>query len=144
MSEKAKPGYGTLVHRGNGASPEAFEVLGEVGDIKGPNLDSEELDGTDQQSLGGFKEKVQGLRDGGTISFQINWLPETQSHQNLFADYYSGIPHTYRITFKGAGAFRFVCRAFVKSLPVESVIKGKRTSSVTLTVTGKPTLEQTA
>ena len=97
MSSSALLANGTLVKRGDAASPEVFTVVPEVRGINGPNLESPLVDATDQQSTG--REFIQGLIDFGELSFEMMYLV-TDATQNLVrSDHINRTKHNYRLEF---------------------------------------------
>lgn len=73
-------GYGALLAKGDGNSPQNFiSVLGIKG-ITGPNMTRDTIDTTDM-SGDGWRTFVGGLVDAGEVSFDANFLP-TDDTQN--------------------------------------------------------------
>lgn len=138
MSENAHPGFGVLLYRGDDANPQGFEIVGEIGDLSGPNLKRNILDGTDQQSPGGFMEKIAGLGDGGELSSTINFRPESRSHYNLVQDLRGGQPRNFRVSYPVTGKWGFKLRGIVVELNTKAQIKDKLTADLKIAVTGKP------
>jgi hypothetical protein len=84
----AHTGYGALLQRGDGASPENFVTILGVKSITGPNFQRGTHDTTtnDRAATSNFREFIGGLVDGGEISFDANFLPrdETQGQSTGF------------------------------------------------------------
>ena len=130
--------FGTLLKRGDGGSPENFTVIAEVGDIKPPafSVDTEEV--THQQSPGGFKEYVATLLDAGEVTFDLNFIPTDTSHQALLSDMQARVKRNYQVVFPEGTTWTF--SAFVTAFESDAPTGGKLSASVTLKVTGQPTL----
>jgi hypothetical protein len=78
-NSEASLGYGTKLLMGDGASPEVFAEVGEVGDFE--DSDSIELqEVTNHQSPNRKREYIAGLEDGAEISFPCNYIPSHATH----------------------------------------------------------------
>ena len=80
MAENPHIGAGSKLQKGDGASPENFvDVLG-IKSISGPGISRDAVETTDMQT-GGWKTFIGGLKDGGEVGFEANFLP-TDPTQN--------------------------------------------------------------
>lgn len=79
MPTSAIPGYGTLLKRGDGGSPETFTTVVEVTEFNPPEIELDTEDATSHDS-GGWKEVVGTLLSGGKIKAKINWRPTDPTH----------------------------------------------------------------
>tara|TARA_R110000824_G_scaffold212432_8_gene398659 strand:- start:3061 stop:3483 length:423 start_codon:yes stop_codon:yes gene_type:complete len=70
----AAAGLGSEFKLGTNASPIVYTKVAEVLSISGPEISAEEIDVTSLDSTGGFKEYITGLKDGGTVSIEANWI----------------------------------------------------------------------
>jgi predicted secreted protein len=79
----AHTGFGALLLKGDGASPENFVAVMGVKSMTGPSISRDTHDTTDMQSPSGWREFIGGLVDGGEVSFEANLLPrnETQNQE---------------------------------------------------------------
>lgn len=78
-NSEARLGYGTKLLMGDGASPEVFAEVGEVGDFE--DSDSIELvEVTNHQSPGSKREYIASMKDGAEISFPVNYIPTHATH----------------------------------------------------------------
>ncbi len=75
-------GAGAQLQKGDGNSPENFVSILGIKSITGPGIKRDAVDVTDMNS-GEWKEFIGGLKEGGTVSFDANWLPRdlTQGQQ---------------------------------------------------------------
>lgn len=80
----AHTGFGALILKGDGASPENFVAVMGVKSITGPSISRATHDTTDMQSASGWREFIGGLTDGGEVGFEANLLPrnETQNQED--------------------------------------------------------------
>jgi predicted secreted protein len=67
-------GLGAHIQKGDGNSPENFISILGIKSISGPGIKRDAIDVTDMDS-GTFREYIGGLVQGGTISFDANFLP---------------------------------------------------------------------
>ena len=75
MTTNARIGYGTLFQTGNGAVPEVFTTLAEVTNITPPKMSRDTVDATHEESPGAWREFIAGLKDGGDVSLDLNFIP---------------------------------------------------------------------
>lgn len=78
-NSEATLGYGAKILMGDGASPEVFAEIGEVGDFD-VNETVETVEVTNHQSPGRRKEHIVALEDGDEISFPVNYIPTAATH----------------------------------------------------------------
>src|SRR5262245_32294807 len=102
---RALIGYGTILQFGDGNSPEAFTSVAEVTNITGPNLSRDIPDATHMQSPDGYKEFINGMKDGGEVVAELNFVPfdTTQNAstgiRSLFED---GVKRNWRMILPGS------------------------------------------
>ena len=81
MAEYA--GIGTLIKRGDGASPEVFTTIAQVGDIDGPKLKAGTYDvTTHDNTLAGYKDFITGLKDGQEIKCKLFFDATAATHKD--------------------------------------------------------------
>lgn len=134
--------YGSKLQLGNGGTPESFADIAEVMDITPPPMERDEIEVTNQQSTGGWREYIPGWRDGGEVTFNCNWLPnnatqnETTGLLKTFAD---NLLHNWKIvlpdTVKTISFAGFIT-GFEPDLPLEE--QGQL--SLTVRVSGPVTI----
>lgn len=132
--------YGTLLLRGDAATPEVFTEIAEVTNISGPNWALDALDMTSHSSSGD-REFVGGLIDGGEITLELNFIP-TDGTQDMttgvLADLIARTQHNYQLQFSDSlldpTVYEFV--AFPTAFEPGSAVDGKLSGSVTFKVTG--------
>lgn len=136
MATEAKIGMGSRFEIGNGADPEVFTQLAEVINITPPAMSRDAIDATHMLSPEMWREFIPGLKDGGEVSVEMNFIPggagESQIMQNLAADE----TRTYRITFPNGVAWEFA--AFVTGFEPDTPHDDKMSATATFKVSGKP------
>lgn len=140
----AKSSFGTLLKIGDGASSESFTTVGEVRDIKGPSLELNTEDVTNHSSTGGWEEHIATTASGGELTFEINWIPAnaTQSYSTgllkLLAT--TKAPWNFQLVVPAASPVTWSFAAIVTKFPPDLPVKGAQRVSVTLKLSGQPTL----
>lgn len=133
MSTNAISGHGATWKRGNstnGAS-NTYTTVSETKDIPGPAMTRTIIDVT-SQAANGWKEKIAGLKDPGSLSITFNFVPQdaTQDYTaGIIADYVSGVRRDWQLVFPDAGVTTWVLTAIVKgitpSAPVDAALELK-------------------
>ena len=72
--------YGSVIQLGDGATSETFTAIAEVVDVVPPAESRESIRVTNHGSANRTHEDIPGLRDGGQVTFKVNWLPTNATH----------------------------------------------------------------
>src|SRR5690606_8787721 len=107
-------GHGTQFLRGDGGDPEVFVAIGEVTDITGPEMERETIDVTSHDSPDGYREHIGGLKDGGEVSFEVNYDPDL--HNILEGDFADSQPRNYKIQLPATPGGAWVFGGFITSM----------------------------
>lgn len=75
--------FGSTLKLGDGGSPEVFTAVAEITDISPPSMGRDLIEVTHHASPGGYREFISGLRDGGEVSLEANWLPTDATHDQV-------------------------------------------------------------
>ncbi|MGW6243865.1 phage tail tube protein [Streptomyces roseolus] len=134
-----KDGFGTLLKRGDGATPtEVFTAIANATNISGPNLSRNTIDVTAHDSPNRHMEFVGGLINPGEVSIDINYDPDI--HDTLVEDLEDEDPRNYQMVFPApitaTWAFAAVMTGFQQTAPFDN----KLTATLTFQVSGKPTI----
>lgn len=136
-------GYGALLQRGDGQAPEVFTTVGEVRDISGPGFSLDTVEATHQASPDGWKEYIAGLIEPGELSFDINYLPADATQDagtGLLSRMAARAVDNYKLVFPDAANTEWTFPALVTSFEPTAPVQDRLAASLTLKVTGKPTL----
>lgn len=83
---QAKIGYETFIEKYVAATIAPDPVVAahwlrvmEVRNVGGPTLARDAPEATNMDSPDGWKEFIKGLKDGGEVSFEVNYLPATEN-----------------------------------------------------------------
>ena len=144
MPTAAVFGQGTLLKVGDAADPEVFTTLAEVQDISGPSLSMETVDATSHDSPSGWDEVIAGLKSGGEVTFDIQYIPSNATHKKaaggILGDFDDRTKRNFQIVFPDSGTTTWSFTAFVTAFEPAMPIKDKILASLTLKITGAPTL----
>jgi hypothetical protein len=135
-------GYGTLLKRGNGAATEVFTAIAEVLDIDGPDMSLDTADVTHQES-GGWDEHVGLLLRGGEVTFDLNFLPGSASHNavaGLLQDFKNRTLRNLQLVFPSTPAKTWKFSALVMKFKPSAPVNDRLMASVTLKISGVVTL----
>ena len=136
----AVSGFGTLLKIGDGGGPEAFTTIAEVKDISGPafTLDTEEV--TNHSTVGAYKEYIATLKDGGDVTFDLNYFGDA-THEALRDAYENRERTNFQMVFPitAPGNEQIDFSGFVTNLGMSAPVAGILTQSVTVKITGQGT-----
>ena len=112
----------------------SFTLLGEVTNITPPSDSIDVVDVTHMQSPNRTREFLAGLRDPGTASFELNFVPGSASDDLIQQVRDAGTVVSCRITFPNAATWTFdgLLTGYEPAVPNED----KLTATVSFKVTG--------
>ncbi len=137
MPSNAISSHGTLLQMGDGA-PGTYATIAEVKDIKGPQIKGVREDATTHAS-GGWEEKKSVLKNGGKVSFDLQYVNAEATHNKTTGLVNRAINQTlsyFKIIYPDSSGFTFT--AFV-DMDFNAKVKGMLTSSIDLEITGAVT-----
>jgi predicted secreted protein len=130
-------GYGTVLSRG--ATP-----IVAITNISGPGLSLDVEDVTSHDSTGAWEEVVATILRSGEVTLDIVYDPAAATHSatagGLIADMVARTAQTYTITFTDTASTEWSFSAFVVGFEPDMPADGALTASVTMKITGQPTL----
>lgn len=138
-------GFGTLFQRATGTAPgTTYTTIANVTSIGGPDRSRETIDVTAHDSPNGWMEFIGGLKDGGEVSLDINYDPGETTH-DLDDDFDDVVPRNYRIIIlpDTADEHTWQISGIMTGLEDEFPYDDKMARTLTIKVSGKPTLTQT-
>lgn len=135
MTTNARVGVGATLGLGNSASPTVYTNVAEITNISGPEISVEQVEASTLDSTGGYKEFIPGLKDGGSVSFTMNWTNKAsqQSIRNLIG----GTSNSkFLITLPTSPLSRFRFEGIVESMSWSAEPNAPMTSDVTIKISG--------
>lgn len=137
MADKSQ---GTLLKMGDGLTPENFTTIAEVTDLGGPSFSRDSIDTTNHDSSGGYKEAIPGLRDGGEVTFTVNFMPEDATHIAAIAQFDDDNVHNWQVVYPITPSKKWDFAAFITKFDTKAPVGDKLSADITLKVSGKPVL----
>jgi len=134
--------FATKLQLGNAATPEVFSNVAEITDMSGPSLARDSIETTNHQSTSRYRQFMPGLRDGGEVTFSVNFDPSLGTHDELtglIAQYNDDVTHNYRIVYPQSDVEGWSLTGFITKFEVKNPIDDKISGDITIKVTGKPT-----
>jgi len=122
----------------SGGADEIFQVVAEVTNLSGPGLSMDTIETTHMQSNGAFREYIASLKDPGSVSIDLNFLPSNLNQQGFIDDFLTRVRRNFRIDWPDALA-RWGFGGFVVSFEPSAAIDDKLSASSEIKVTGEPT-----
>jgi len=136
MATQVTIGHGTSFGVGDGGSPQVFTDFAEVVSITPPQMVRDTVDATHMASPQKWREYVPGLRDGGEVSVEMNFVPGSTSIDALYTAFTTDTVATWRILFPGSPAPFWIFDAFCTGIESEVPLDDKMSLTATFKVTG--------
>jgi Lambda phage tail tube protein, TTP len=144
----AIPAINTLLQYGNGASPEVWTTVANIGDLGGPQMSSTVQDVTSQSTGDYFRRKIQTLLDCGMISAPLYFVPGDPGHQALLGIYTgrsgnTGNPTYWRVLFPVAAGnpqIGYVFTGWLTKFSLKEPVAGVIEAAIEIDLTGPPNI----
>jgi predicted secreted protein len=139
MTTQAKIGYGAQFLVATlatvAANPPTYVAIAEVTNITPPPMTRDVIDATNMDSPNGWREFIEGLKDGGECSISLNFLPGSAGDERLRGLQTEGAT-PIKIRFPGGVEWGFdaFCTGYTPTVPVDD----KMTADATFKITGEP------
>ena len=136
-------GFGVKLQRGDAASPEVFTDIAELINLGGPGLSLDTVEVTHTGSTNKYREYIAGLLDAGEVSAEVNFLPANATQNEaagILKDIKDRTKRNFKIVFPDSGSATWSFAAFVTAFEPSAPIDDRMTASITLKLTGDPTL----
>jgi predicted secreted protein len=136
MTTNADIGYGTLIKKRTSTGPDVYTTLGEQTAVNPPNLAADAIDATHSESADGYREFIGGLKDGGEVSLEMNYVPASTAETLILAGL--GELDRYRVVFPDGSYVTYdaILTGFEPNAPIDD----KMSATATWKVSGKPTM----
>lgn len=134
----AKHAMGTTLKKG-------VNTVAELTEIGGVDMSADTIDVTTLSSSDGFREFIQGLKDGGDVSISGFFYPgDTNGQAAMLTAFENGTLDGYTITFPATMGATWTFDAIVTSYTTGAAMEDGVTFEATIKISGKPSLGVTA
>lgn len=128
---------------GDGAAPnENFTAFAQITSMGLLSMTRETQDVTSLDSPEGFREFCGTLADAGELTFDVFFLPNEVTHNNLtegvIAQFRDADNRSYRVNFNNANNNRWDMEGVMTGLSITGQINEVLTGSVTIKISGLP------
>jgi hypothetical protein len=117
--------------------------IAEVKDISGPGLSLNTIDVTAHDGSG-WRDFVATLLDAGEVTFEINYVPTGATHDNTAGGLLYAMDQQtledFDLIFPDAGTTTWSFDGYVTAFEPGAPVDGALTASVTIRISGDPTL----
>jgi len=131
MPTNASIGYQMTFGIFNGTS---YVTVAEVIAITPPQLTRDAVEATHQQSTNGWREYINGWKDGGEPSVTVNYVPSATDP--LLAAFHASTVNQFRITHPGVLTCTFT--AVITGFSPETPIDDRMTVTLDFKTSGQP------
>lgn len=129
--------FGTQLYIHDGAT--SYDLIAEVVSVDVLDVSVDDLDVSSHDSSGGWKEYIGGMKDGGELSFELNFDPDV--HGSLLD--IVGVTRAMRIVMPSATDDSVDFDGHIKSLSASAPHDDKLSATAAIKVSGPVTISQT-
>lgn len=134
----AQPSINTLLKLGNGASPQVYQVVANVGDITGPGYAGAVVDVTSHSTSVPWRQKIVTLLDAGQISCKLYFIPGDLGHQTLFNQFTQRTLQGYQLSYPDTNHSTVTFNAYISKFSITATVAGVIEAAVTFDVVSEP------
>jgi hypothetical protein len=133
--------FGTLLKKGDGASPEVFTTIAQLGgDITGPNQAADPIETTTHNQSNAYQTFIAGLIKGGDIKLAVFFDPANSTHTGLITTFEARVPCNFQLVPPFSPSVKWSFAGVITDIGHTYKIKDATMADVTIKVSGKPTL----
>lgn len=129
---------GTLFKLSSAGSAGTFTTIPEVKEVNAPNVKIDLNDVSSHDSAGGFREFLPGMKDGGTISAPIWWVPSNTVHVALRTNAYAANLRGFKVIYPDTSDNTVDCLGYVIDAEGQGKFDQPLMSTLQVKVTGLP------
>lgn len=122
-----------------GIAGETFTAIAEVKGARGPSLVAATSEVTSWDSSNGVREFISTLKDSGTMSFTVNYLPGNSGHQALINDLRDGTIKSFELQFGDTRTTTMAFKGIVTGAEITAELEQAISANVSLKLTQWPT-----
>jgi len=122
---------------------DTYTDVAEITDISGPSVTADEIDVSSHDSPDTYREFVQGMKDGGEVTFEGHFIYDHATLEDagdILGYLDGGGVESWKIVFPDTGSTEWAFDGFVTAFETTGNFEDKATFSATIKVSGKPTL----
>lgn len=136
--------FGTQLKRDSDGAGN-FVKVANINDLNGPEREREAIEFTAHDSPDQYREFGKGLKDGGEVTFTLNYDPALASHEALDDDFEEKDNRDYQIVLLPGDADEHTWdfNGLITSLGDAFPVDDRMERDVTIKVSGKPVLSAT-
>ena len=131
-------GFGASFQRYNGST---YDAIAKVFGLSGPNLSRDTIEVTTQDSTNRWREYIGGLRDGGEVTFSVNFT--RAGYFILKNDFENDAAVLYKVVLPDANSTELLFSGLITELPLEAPEDDRIVVNVTVKVSGQVTDTET-
>lgn len=135
--------YGTILKIGDGATPtEVFTAIANVTNLSPPPLDREEYETTHHDGSG-WDEWIVGVKRGGQISLDVDWVPTESTHgytSGMLKDWDDGTLRNFQLVWPDSGSTTWTFAGYIKTITPAAPAVGKLTATITIRISDSVSL----
>jgi len=136
MTTNATIGYGTKIAIEDAPGSGVYVELAEVFNVTPPTIAVADVEATHYQSPGRFREYISGLKEGGEVPVEMNYVPGSATDARLTALQASGEVLSMRVTFPNDVKITFPGK--VSTYEASTPVDDRMTITATMKVCGQP------
>lgn len=114
-----------------------FTDVADVTNIDALNIKADTQDVSSHDSPDQYREKIGGMKDGGSLSMEVNYDPTL--HAAILTNI-GGTPIKHKVTLTDADASVVAFDGIINGLQAKAPFDGKLAGTVTIEVSGKPVI----
>lgn len=132
--------FGTLLKKGDGASPEVFTSIAQVGGFSGVNQKADTIDITTHNQANAYKAFTAGLLEGGEVKFPIFFDAANATHSGLVTTFEARVAVNWQLVPPFSPAAKWSFSGLLIDIGHKYELNGAIMADITIKVSGKPTL----
>lgn len=121
-----------------GGVDEVFTAVAEVTSLQGPGLALDTIETTHFESPGAFREYIPSLKDPGSLSIEMNFLPASVLQNAFLTDYLNRTRRNFQVVWSDSESTTWQFGGYVVSFEPSAAIDDKLSASAEIKVTGQP------
>ena len=140
MTTQAQIGHGTTfqINTSVADSPDSWVTIAEVVSVTPPSLSRDAIDATHSTSPNKWREFIPGLRDGGEVTLEVNFIPAGIGTSTILATFTSDDKVFARINFPDSPVTTWEFQAFITAFEPDAPFDDKMSATVTFKLSGEP------